>query len=129
MHSAENYAFQTPQVCFIGHAKLAPGWVLIRVNFDPKEEIGPEVGDEHSFEGGCSFTRLQYTQLYVMLGLLGHTLVMLTRTTCMHYLYLQSVRTSHPCWDAGRCHQAWLCCSQGSCQVTRMYVVCAYMCH
>ena len=26
------------------HAKLAPGWVLIRVNFDPIQEIGPKVG-------------------------------------------------------------------------------------
>ena len=26
------------------HAKLAPGWALIRVNFDPIQEIGPKVG-------------------------------------------------------------------------------------
>ena len=26
------------------HAKLAPGWELIRVNFDPIQEIGPKVG-------------------------------------------------------------------------------------
>ena len=26
------------------HPKLAPGWVLIRVNFDPIQEMGPKVG-------------------------------------------------------------------------------------
>ena len=25
------------------HAKLAPGWALIRVNFDPMREIEPKV--------------------------------------------------------------------------------------
>ena len=34
-------------------AKLAPGWALIRVNFDPMQKIEPKVG------GGRSFTRLQ----------------------------------------------------------------------
>ena len=34
------------------HAKLPPGWALIRVNFDPIQENGPKVG------GGRSFVRL-----------------------------------------------------------------------
>ena len=34
------------------HAKLAPGWALIRVNFDPIQEIGPKVGGGHSFVSG-----------------------------------------------------------------------------
>ena len=36
------------------HVKLAPGWTLIKVNFDPILEIGPKVGGGHSFKGGCS---------------------------------------------------------------------------
>ena len=36
------------------HAKLTPEWVLIRVNFDPTQEIEPKVG------GGRSFPRLWY---------------------------------------------------------------------
>ena len=36
------------------HAKFTPGWVLIQVNFDPIQEIGPKVGGGHSFKGGCS---------------------------------------------------------------------------
>ena len=50
--------------------KLAPGWVLIRVNFDPIQEIGPKVGGGcsfkggRSFEGGRSFTRLQYVAIH-----------------------------------------------------------------
>ena len=39
------------------YAKLAPGWALIRVNFDPIQEIGPKVGGGHSFMSGSSFTR------------------------------------------------------------------------
>ena len=42
------------------YAKLALGWALIRVNFDPIQEIGPKVGGGRSFEGGRSFTRLRY---------------------------------------------------------------------
>ena len=34
------------------HAKLAPGWALIRVNFDPIQEIAPKAGGGHSFVGG-----------------------------------------------------------------------------
>ena len=42
------------------HTKLAPGWELIRENFDPIQEIVPKVG------GGCSsFTRLWYKYLHV----------------------------------------------------------------
>ena len=26
------------------HVKLAPGWALIQINFDPIQEIGPKVG-------------------------------------------------------------------------------------
>ena len=40
--------------------KLAPGWVLIQVNFHPEQEIGPKVGGGCSFESGCSFVRLWY---------------------------------------------------------------------
>ena len=32
--------------------KLASGCILIRVNFDPIQEIEPEVGGGHSFESG-----------------------------------------------------------------------------
>ena len=35
------------------HMKLGPGWALLRVNFDPIQEIEPKVG------GGCSFGLLQ----------------------------------------------------------------------
>ena len=43
------------------HAKLAPGWALIRVNFDLDliQEIGPKVGDGRSFVSGLFFTRLR----------------------------------------------------------------------
>ena len=41
------------------HAKLAPGWALIQVNFDPIQEIGPKVGGGHSFVSGPLFARLQ----------------------------------------------------------------------
>ena len=30
--------------------KLAPGWALIKVNFDPILEIGPKVGGGHSLK-------------------------------------------------------------------------------
>ena len=39
----------------ISHAKLASGWALIQVNFDPIQEIGSKVQGEHSF------VRLRYT--------------------------------------------------------------------
>ena len=45
------------------HAQLTPEWALIRVNFDPTQEIGPKLGGGHSFMSGCSFTRLQYCTL------------------------------------------------------------------
>ena len=38
----------------IHHAKLTPGWALIRAKFDPIQEIEPKVGDGHSL------TRLWY---------------------------------------------------------------------
>ena len=41
------------------HAKLSPGWVLIQVNFDLIQEIGPKVGSGHSFVSGPSFMRLR----------------------------------------------------------------------
>ena len=44
----------------ISYTKLAPGWALIRVNFDPIQEIELKVGAGHSFKGGCSPVRLQY---------------------------------------------------------------------
>ena len=46
MHSAEAVILKL-------HVKLAPGWALIHVNFDPLVEIGYKV------EGGYSFARLQ----------------------------------------------------------------------
>ena len=42
------------------HTKLAPGWALIRVNFDPIQEIWPKVGDGRSFVGGPFFASLRY---------------------------------------------------------------------
>ena len=42
------------------HAKLAPGWVLIQVSFNPIQEIGPKVGGGHSFVSGPFFARLRY---------------------------------------------------------------------
>ena len=44
------------------HVKLSLGWVLIQVNFDPIQEIGPKVGGGRSFVSGLSFARLQYLQ-------------------------------------------------------------------
>ena len=41
-------------------AKLTPGWVLIRMNFDPIQEIEPKVGGGCSFVSGRFFARLQY---------------------------------------------------------------------
>ena len=43
------------------HAKLAPGWALIRVNFDPVQEIGRKVGGGRSFVSGPFFARLRYS--------------------------------------------------------------------
>ena len=41
-------------VLFKLNAKFAPGWALIRVNFDPIQEIGAKVGGGHSFVTGFS---------------------------------------------------------------------------
>ena len=49
------------------HAKLAPGWALIQVNFDPIQELGPKVGGGHSFMSGPFFTRLRYMYVYTPL--------------------------------------------------------------
>ena len=51
-------------------AKLAPGWALIQVNFDPTQEIGPKVGGGHSFMSGPFFARLQYV-LHVHMCVVG----------------------------------------------------------
>ena len=40
------------------HAKLALGWLLIQVNFDPIQEIGLKVGGGRSFVSGPSFAKL-----------------------------------------------------------------------
>ena len=45
------------------HAKLTPGWVLIRVNFDPIQEIGQKVGGGRSSVSGPFFVRLRYRQV------------------------------------------------------------------
>ena len=42
------------------HAKLTPGWVVIRVNFDPIQEIGPKLGGGRFFVSGPFFARLRY---------------------------------------------------------------------
>ena len=42
------------------HAKLALGWLLIQLNFDPIQEIGPKVGGGHSFVSRPFFVRLRY---------------------------------------------------------------------
>ena len=42
------------------HTKLALGWALIPVNFDPIQEIGPKVGGGRSFVNGPFFMRLRY---------------------------------------------------------------------
>ena len=42
------------------HVKLASGWVLIRVNFDPMQEIGQKVGGGRSFVSGPLSVRLRY---------------------------------------------------------------------
>ena len=54
------------------HAKFAPEWVLIRVNFDPIQEIGPKVGGGRSFVKGPYFTKLWYIHL-VMIAVLIYT--------------------------------------------------------
>ena len=41
---------KTPVVCSISHVKLAPGWELIKKNFNPIQEVGPKVGCGHSCE-------------------------------------------------------------------------------
>ena len=41
--------------------KLAPGWAVIRVNFDPIQEIGPKVGGGCPFVSGPFFARLRYS--------------------------------------------------------------------
>ena len=37
------------------HAKLAPGWALIRIDFDRIQEIGQKVGGGRSFVSGPFF--------------------------------------------------------------------------
>ena len=55
------------------HAKLTPGWVLNRVNFDSIQEIGPKVGGRHSFMSGPFFARLwYYTFVYSDVFLVRH---------------------------------------------------------
>ena len=46
----------------INYVKLTTWWVLIWVKFDPIQEIGAKVGGGRSFEGGYSFTGLQYME-------------------------------------------------------------------
>ena len=41
------------------HAKLAPWWALIRVNFDPIQEIESKVGGGRSFVSGPFFKKLR----------------------------------------------------------------------
>ena len=55
-----------PEICIVLeavllklHATFASGWVLIWVNFDPIQEIGPKVGGGRSFVSRPFFARLQ----------------------------------------------------------------------
>ena len=48
------------------HVKFAPGWALIRVNFDPIQEIGPKVESGRSFVSVPFFARLRYILLSVV---------------------------------------------------------------
>ena len=50
------------------HSKLAPGWALICVNFDPIQEIGQNVGGGRSFVSGPFFARLQYMLMAMAVG-------------------------------------------------------------
>ena len=42
------------------HTNLSPGWVLIRVNLDPIQEIGPKAEGGHS----CEWALFRETTLY-----------------------------------------------------------------
>ena len=42
------------------NTKLAPGWALIQINFDPIQEIESNVGGGCSFVNGPFFTTLWY---------------------------------------------------------------------
>ena len=53
------------------HAKIAPGWALIRVNFDPIQEIGQKVGGGRSFVSGPFFAKLRY-YLALIFGSIRH---------------------------------------------------------
>ena len=48
------------------HMKLAPGWVLIQVNFDPIQEIGPKVGGGCTLVSGPFFARRGYSTRWHM---------------------------------------------------------------
>ena len=73
------------------HAKLAPGWALIRANFHPVQEIGPKVGCGHSFVSGPFFARLRYIYMVTAicmtckasLCLFVHSVLQLGK--CRHY--------------------------------------------
>ena len=52
-YSTWGCASQTPH-------KLAHGWALIQVNFDPIPEVGPKVGGGHTYARGRFIVRLQY---------------------------------------------------------------------
>ena len=47
------------------HAKLAPGWALMPVNFDSIQEIGPNIRGGSKVRGGCSYGRLQHKKFKV----------------------------------------------------------------
>ena len=75
MPSAQTFL---PQICIVLeavllklHVKLAPGWALIRVNFDLIQENGPKVGGGCSFVSGCSFTTLRYCGTSLLQTTLG----------------------------------------------------------
>ena len=57
MHGTYGCASQTPRVCYISHAKIVPGWMLIWVNFDPIQKIG--VGILSQDNGKCAHLKFK----------------------------------------------------------------------
>ena len=46
----------------ISHTKFAPGWVTIKLSFEPIQEVGLKVGGRCSIKSGDAFPRLQYME-------------------------------------------------------------------
>ena len=96
-----------PQVCRLLeavllklHMKLAPGWVLIWVKFDPTQKIRPKVGDGRSFVSGHSFARRWYFRPIIMLAnrmlsTMKEDTFQVVTNTCLHV----HVDCSYTCTD------------------------------